>query len=205
MVTKAQIFNLALGALLLQRQIVNPDTDTSNEGKVLTTWYDIAFRSAIADMDLDSTSTLLTAELVARCPIKHWDFAYKYPSNCAFFRRIQSCQPGPDGRYTAVPKHVAMFNGQKVVFTNQCEAVFEVVTFDFHISSLTASAALAIAYRLAVLSAPLATGKGAQKLIQDIAKSYQVAKAEAQAIDERENFNFNSEAVESEFVAARLS
>lgn len=205
MVTKAQIFNLALGALLLQRQIVNPDTDTSNEGKVLTTWYDIAFRSAIADMDLDSTSNLVTLELVAKCPIKHWEFAYKYPSNCAFFRRIRSCQVGPDGRYTAIPKHVAMYNGQKVIFTNQCEAVAEIITFDFNLSHLSPNAALAVAYRLAVLSAPLATGKGAQKLIQDIAKSYQVAKAEAQAQDERENFNFNSEAVESEFVAARLS
>jgi hypothetical protein len=61
--TKAGIFNLALGALLLNRQVTNADTDTSNEARVLRTHYDLALFSALEDLDLDSTATRVAARL----------------------------------------------------------------------------------------------------------------------------------------------
>lgn len=204
MFTKAKLFNLALGALLLQRQIANPDSDQSNEAKVLGTFYDTAWQSALSDMDLDSTSTMVTLALVARDPIHGWKYAYKYPSNCAFFRRIKSCAR-TDDRYTHIPKHVTIFNGQKVILTNQCDAIAEMIPTDFPLSTLSASAGLAVAYRLAILAAPLATGKGAARLIAEIEKKYIVAKSEALQQDERENFVFEDPSVTSEFVAERLS
>lgn len=211
MFTKAKIFNLALGALLLQRQVVNADTDKNNECNVLRTWYDIAIRGTLEDMDLDGTSTAGTLELVATFdpletdPVEFpWKYAYKYPSNCAFFRRIRSCSV-VDNRTTHVPKRVAIYNAQKVIFTNEENALVEYIPFDVPLQSLSANAGLAIALKLAILAAPLVTGKGAKSLMTEIAKSYIVAKAAAQAQDERENFVFVDESITSEFVEARLS
>lgn len=204
MFTKAKICNLALGALLLQRQLVNPDTDQSNEAKVLNQYYDIAWRTALADMDLDGTSSQIQLQLIQECPIHHWKFAYQYPSDCIFFRRIKS-HFIMDNRSTHIPKRVAQFNGQKVIFTDKCDAVAEYISTNLQLSTLSPSAGMAISYRLAVLSAPLVTGKGAKSLLEGVAKSYVIAKAEAQAQDERENFVFESEALRSEFVQTRLS
>ncbi len=209
MYTKAKIFNLALGALLLQRQVANADTDQSNEAKVLNQHWDVALRSTLEDLDLDSCSAPVQLELMVTFdvnanPAPLWLYAYKYPSNCAFFRRIRSCVR-TDAKQTHIPKRVGLYNNQKAIFTDMASAVAEIIPTDLPLSVLSATAGLAVAYRLAVLSAPLATGKGAAKLVEQIAKSYIVTKAEAQAQDERENFSFQDDAVISEFVNARLS
>lgn len=205
MYTKAKIFNLALSQLLLQRQIADPDTDFSNENKVLNTNYDSAFRSTLEDLDLDSTSTQVTLELIEEDPedFPNWKYVYKYPSVCAFFRRIKSTAE-MDNRSTHIPKRIGMFGAQKAVFTNELDAVAEIIAHDVPLGMLSATVGLAIAQRLAALSAPLIVGKGAEKLRDAIEKRYLILKAEAQEQDRRENFNFTDPEVESEFVEARL-
>lgn len=202
--TKAGIFNLALGALLLSRRITNVDTDQSNEAKVLLTHYDVALRATLEDLDLDSTSTQADLELLEADPTQHWSYAYKYPSNCAFFRRIQSSAL-MDNKTTHIPKRIGVYEDQKAIFTNETEAVGEYIAYDLPLSTLSATAGLAVAYRLAILSAPLIVGKGAAKLIEQIEKKYMITKAEAQEQDRRENFNFTDPEVESEFVEERMS
>ena len=204
MFTKAKIFDLAANALLLTRRFIDPDTDKSNEAKVFLTNYDIALRSTLEDLDLDSTSDVKTLELVEEDPNDQWLFAYKYPSNCAIFRRIQSTEL-MDNRYSHIPRRIGMYEGQKVIFTNEADAIAEYVAYDVPLSSLSANAGLAVAYKLATLSAPLITGKGAQKLIEAIQAKYIVAKAEAQEKDKNENFNYVEDHISSEFVAARTS
>lgn len=194
---------MALGALLLQRRIVDPETDLSNEAKVLNTHYDVAFRSTLEDLDLDSTSTEATLELIETDPNDYWHFSYKYPSDCSFLRRIKSCVI-KDNKSTHIPKRIAVKNNQKVIFTNEENAVIEYISYNVPLTTLSPTVGLCIAYRLAEMSAPLITGKGAQKLLEDIRSRYIVYKAEAQEKDRRENFNFENEEVESEFVEARL-
>ena len=203
MYSKAQIFNLALGALLLNRRIINTDTDTSNERAVLNTHYDTAFRATLEDLDLDSTSTQADLELIEETPTDHWTYAYKYPSNCALLRRIQSGSI-MDNRSSHIPKRVAIHDGAKVIFTNQAQAIAEYISDEVPLSTLSATAGLCVAYRLALMSAPLVTGKGAAKLIDSIQKQYVITKAEAQEQDRRENFNFEDDTTQSEFVEARV-
>lgn len=205
MYTKAKIFNLALGQLLLQRQISDPDTDLSNENKVLKTNYDAAFRSTLEDLDLDSTSTQVTLELLEEDPeaFPNWQYVYKYPITCAFFRRIKSTAE-MDNRTTHIPKRIGMFGSIKAVFTNEIDAIAEIIAYDVPLTSLSATIGLAIAQRLASLCAPLIVGKGAEKLRASIEARYLILKAEAQEQDRRENFNFVDPEVESEFVEARL-
>lgn len=206
MFTKAQIYNLALGALLLQREISDPTTDKSNEAKVLNTHYDMAFRTAIEEMDLDATSSQLTLELLETDPadFPEWRYVYKYPASCAFFRRIKSTSV-MDNRTTHIPKKIGMRGGVKVIFTNESLAIAECVEWNLTITALSATAAMAVAYRLAILASPLIVGKGAAALRVELGQRYVAAKAEAQGQDKRENFNFTDPSVESEFVEERLS
>lgn len=214
MYSKETIYNLALGALLLQRQVISATTDQSNEVKVLNTYWDIAYRATLEDMDLDSTSTEVLLTLVAMDPnlalsLKDqtgniWKYAYQYPTNCAFFRRIKT-QVVMDNKRTHEPKKVMMLKQQKVILCNKQYAVAEIIPYDLPIGTLSATAGIVIAHRLAMLAAPLITGKGAQKLILEIEKKYTIYKAEAQAQDERENFSFQEDCVLSEFVDERLS
>jgi hypothetical protein len=201
--SKAKIFNLALGALLLQRQITNADTDTSNEANVLRTHWDVALQGTLEDLDLDSTSEPITLELVAEEPNDKWLFAYKYPPRCAFFRRIESAVL-KDNHSTHIAKRVGLYEGQKVIFTNESEAVAECVVNDMSLTLISANLAMSIAYKLARLSAPLITGKGADRLIKNLDERYVYYKAEAQKKDQLENFVYEDPEVESEFVEARL-
>ena len=202
--TKEKIFNLALNALLLSRQITNADTDKGNEVTILRNNYEIAFNATLEDMDLDSTSSQVTLELHAEKPNHLWDYAYKYPSDCAFLRRIQSCVE-IDDRYTHIPKRVAMIASQKVILTNETAAVAEYISNLVSIASLSATAGMCVALRLAILSAPLITGKGAKTLIESLETRYKSTRAEAQEQDARENFNFTDERQMSEFVKERTS
>lgn len=202
MYTKAKIYNLALGALLLSRQITDTETDKSNEAKVLNTHYDTALRSTLEDLNLDSTATQINLELIEESPNTLWNFSYKYPTNCAFLRRIQSIVK-MDNRSTHIEKRVAIKDGKKCIFTNEMNAIAEYISSDVPISTLSANAGLAVAYKLAMLSAPLITGKGSQKLMEAIQKQYIVIKGDAQEQDRLEGFNFTDPDVESEFVQAR--
>ncbi len=186
MYTKEKIFNLALGALLLQRRIIDAATELNNENKVLNTHWDTALYATLEDLDLDGTSSPVTLALLESDPNDQWSFAYLYPSKCVLLRRI------------------GMHANLKVIFCNEELAVAECIMADIPLTSLSASAGLAVAYRLAMLAAPLITGKGAGKLIEGIQAKYVVAKAEAQEKDGIENFNFAEDGEDSEFVEARL-
>ncbi len=207
--TQEEIYNLALGALLLSRRVSDVDTDQNNEVDVLNTHWDVAFNMTLEDMDLDSTCNQEALELLDQDNEDYDDFTYiyRYPTNCAFFRRIKSTIL-KDVRSTRIPMRIAMFDdgvtNQKAIFTNEVEAIGEFLANDLPLSSLSYHACLCIAYKLAWLSASLATGKGADRLKKEIEEKYVITKAQAQAMDQRENFNFEDDDVQSEFSQARL-
>ena len=204
--SKVKIYNLTLGALLLQRRVSDPDTDQSNEVKVLNTHWEMALDATLEDCDLDATSTEAALALVETDPNDDWTFAYTYPANCVFFRKIKSLSgSAPDNKTTHIPKQIKLFEGVKVIFTDEVEAVGEYIDRTAPISSFSSFLGLAIAYRLAMLSAPLVVGKGAKALMDSIEKKYAIAKAEAQEHDARENHNFIADYIESEFVETRTS
>ncbi|MFM6930150.1 MAG: hypothetical protein ACKOX6_16890 [Bdellovibrio sp.] len=203
MYSKADIFNLALGALLLNKKIINPDDDKSPECQVLNTHFNSAFLTTLQDMDLDSTSTQKDLELLEEDPNSLWKFAYKYPSDCAFFRRIQNGYV-TDRRSNQIKRRVAIHDGKKVIFTNQECAVAEYISSKISIEVLSPNAGLAVAYQLAILSAPLVAGKGAGNLRKEIEGRYGRILMQAKQQDKLENANFEEEDFMSEFVEARL-
>lgn len=214
MFNKAQIFNLALQALLLSKQISNPNSDRSNENAVLNTSWDIAYKRALADLDLDSTSSQVPLELMhdftkdSPPPVgqagPQWKYAYKYPDKCAFFRKIISCNV-VDDRHSHIPKRVMIWNAKKVIMTNEYLAIAEYIPVDFPLQTLSAPGGYAVAMMLALQSTPLIVGKGSKVLLEKLFVAYKIAKAEAKAHDTLESFSFQSEQTMSEFVRVRTT
>ena len=81
----------------------------------------------------------------------------------------------------------------------------EYISTNVPLSALSAPAGMAIALKLANLSAPLVAGKGSRTLMQAIEDRYVRLKMEAQALDQRENFKFENPQVTSEFVYERTT
>lgn len=206
--TKAEIFNAALSALLLSRQITDADADSSNEARVLRQHYTKALYKALEDMDLDQTSKQVTLSLLETAPDDYlnWQYVYAYPTNCALFRRLKT-DVIQDCRGTHEPKLVRLYGSpaQKAIFCNVVDAVAEIIPTDLPLTVLSANAGQAIAHYLAWLAAPLIVGKGAERLKKDIWEKYMIHKAEAQEHDRIENWNFVDERLESEFVGERMS
>lgn len=202
--TKTQLYNLTFSSLMLSRQVSDVTSDTSNEVKTLNNFYQIALQSTLQDLDLDSTSQSAPLELIDELDNGPWKYVYKYPSNCAFFRRIESCAP-TDNSDTFIPKRTGVYNGQKVIYTNEYDAVADYIPSDISLALLSPMAGLTVAYKLAMLSAPLLVGKGSKTLIDQLQMLYALSKSQAQEADGFENFNYDSPIVRSEFVSARMT
>lgn len=205
-VTKAKIYNLTLSALMLSEEVEDTDTTKTNEVRVLNTHWDIAFQTTLQDLDLDALSQPVTLELLTTLNRDEspWQYVYKYPNKCVFLRRLDSGFT-TDNQYSHIPKRTGIYEGEKAIFTNKYEAIAECITNDIPLSALSPMAAMAVAYKLAYLSAPLITGKGAKALRESIQASYLIFKTEAQETDRIENFNYEDPALRSEFVSERIS
>lgn len=205
--SKTEIYNIALSECLLSRQIEDAATDTSNEVKNLNRFWNIALTSTLRDLDLDSLATPVVLELLVQLDSTSnypWTYVYKYPQNCAFFRRL-STDFIVDTKQTHIPKRVAIYEGQKAIFTDEQDAIGDIIPDDIGLKDLGPMAGMAVGQKLAMLSSPLLVGKGAKTLRKEIEQRYLISKAEAQESDMRENFNYESEATRSEFVQERLS
>lgn len=157
MFDKTKIFNLALAALSLQKRISNADTDSSTEALTLNVYWDLAFNSALQEMDLDSTSTSKALELVEENPNEYWSKAYLYPTDCVLLRRIKTGNL-TDDEESKEDLRVEIYEGQKVIMTNKDAAEIEYISKDVPFSTLTAEAAHFISLRLAKLAIPLVAG-----------------------------------------------
>lgn len=204
MFTKADIFNFALGALLLSKEVSDPENDTTIYGKTLRKNWPIALAKTLADLDLDSTAEIVTLELVATYPNDLWTYAYKYPDNCALFRRIESGHL-VDNRFTKIPASTGTHEGEKVIFTNWQDALASIQPTDLDFDVLPVDGIMALANMLAFVSPSLIVGKGANALKKEILATYTMYKAEAQENDRIENNNPLDPEQESEFVATRMS
>ena len=204
MYSKTQIFNLACSALLLSKEIINPDTDETLEARTLRKFYPIAFNKTVSDLNLDGLTTTFTLEKHLDYPSDLWQIAYKYPTTCAMIRRIRS-QVIKDTRLTMIEFATGIIGAQKCVFTNETDAVIEFISTDVNLSHFSAPAGMALATHLASLCSPLIVGKGATSLRESLRKDYILFKAEAQELDREENPSIDYDNEQGEWVAARTS
>jgi hypothetical protein len=201
---KTKIFNLALSALFLQKRISNSETDTSTEALTLNNLWDTSFQIMLQEMDLDSTAMTADLELLEVDPNEDWTYAYRYPVNCAFLRRIESGVI-TDDEETSVDRKVQMLDGVKVIFTDKQNARAEFIPYDINIGDLNAEAVLCISLRLAQSAAPLIVGKNSENVIRSIEMRYEKAIIEAKRKDASETSIYQPEWMRSTLVKARLS
>lgn len=204
MYNKTKIFNLALAALFLQKKIADADTDTSQETKVLETNWESAFFIGLQELDLDSTSTSKALELISEKPNTFWDYCYKYPTDCAFLRRIVS-ELVTDDTESFIDKKIQILDGEKVILTNEPQAYIEYIPNTITAEHLTAEAAVFISLKLARMSTPLIVGKNSQMVIQMIDQRYEEALMTAKKKDNLETSIYQPEWTRSEFAKERLS
>lgn len=204
MLSKPEIFNLALSQLYLTKEITDAESDPSKEARTLRLRWPQAWAKVLEDLDLNATVSKHTLELHSIDPNPLWGYAYKRPPKCAFFRRIENCSR-IDNEDTKIPHETGILNGIPVIFTDECKAIGQFISTDVPLGALNPSACLALASMLAWLSPNLIVGKGAQKIRAEIMENYRIFKSEAQEHDARENERFFNPYEESSFVRERIS
>jgi hypothetical protein len=169
--TDTLIANLALGHVGSSVTIANMLTEKSTEALNCRRFFDLARQSALEDYPWPEATGYATLALVALNPNTDWAFAYRYPTDCVFVRRILTSA----GRLETEPPafRIGRDAQGKLIFTNWPNAVVE-FTFDVvEASEFSASLVEAISWKLAELIAP------ATSRIKDMA-------AQCRAVYERE-------------------
>lgn len=202
MVDKPLLYNIALSALRLNHQTSDPDNDKTLAVKQLRLIYPLALSKTLADMDLNKTATKLKLELLAKEHV-HWVYVYKYPVNCAKFRKIVS-PFAVDNRSTLIPSATEVVDNIDVILTNEPEAYAEIIPSNVNLSALNPNAAMAVGFQMALMCPALAVGKGSTALRQGVFDEYKLYKAEAQEDDGNENVDTTPDEFKSEFIMARL-
>lgn len=204
MYNKTDIFNLALSALYLQKRIADSETDVSNETKVMQLHWKAAYYGALTDLDLDHAAKIAALALVQEDPDDFWDYAYSYPTDCVFIRRIIS-RNITDDTENFIDRKVGTYNGEKVIFTNESQAKLEYISSDVLPQDLSVEAAMYVAYKLASLSLPLIVGKDSEQTYKLLEVKKAQAYADAKAKDAKETNIYQAEWYRSEFAKTRLS
>lgn len=202
MIDKVVVYNIALNALLIDYQTIDPDNDKNKAVRSLRTMYPLALAKVLADLDLNKSATKVKLEKTTSTH-PHWQFVYKYPSNCAKFRRVVSCF-ATDNFETRIPFATETVVGIDVVVTNMDEAYGEIQPQDLNLSVLNPSAAIALGYQMAWLASALIAGKSSRQLKQQLLQEYTLHKSEAMEDDQNENVDSTTDEFKSEFVQARL-
>lgn len=207
MYDKTGIFNLALSALFLQKKISDSETDTSKETLILRSHWDAAWNIGLQELDTDSIAVTVALELLAEAPDSNWAYVYKYPVNCAFFRRIVPLVGGQvtDDTIDAIDRKIGRYLTNKAIFTNEREAKGEYIPNDITPDDLNAEEALFIAYKLARLCLPLIIGKDSDNVAKLLEARYEQAHLDARAKSAKETSIYQEEWQRSEFVKHRLS
>lgn len=207
MYDKTGIFNLALSALFLQKKLSDSETDMSKEALILRSHWDAAWNIGLQELDTDSIAVTVALELLATAPDTNWDYVYKYPNNCAYFRRIVPLMGGEvtDDTMSTIDRKIGRYLTNKAIFTNESEAKGEYIPNDLTPENLNAEEALFIAYKLARLCLPLIIGKDSDNVAKLLEARYEQAHLDARAKSARETNIYQPEWQRSEFVKHRLS
>ena len=90
MATKTEIFNMALGHLAIGKMVANFTAEQSQEARIGRIYYDIALGQVLKDVPWPFATKIAALGLLEEEPNTEWGYSYRYPSDCAHFRRILS-------------------------------------------------------------------------------------------------------------------
>lgn len=200
MASKTSIDNLALRHLASSKSIANHDTTASADATACRIFYDIALEETFRDFSWPFATEIGDLGLVEEDPNDEWAYAYRYPSDCKFFRRILSGTRN-DSRQSRVPYRITQDDQGLLILTDTDEAQGEWTIMEEDASRYPADFVMALSLLLAAYIAPSVTAGDPFKLGERAYRLYvqSIAKARANAFNEQQD----EEPPQSEFIAGR--
>lgn len=192
--SETAVANLALGHLGISEEISNIDTDRSAEGLACKRYFTTARDMALRDFRCPFAVKFATLSLVEENPNSEWDYSYRYPSDCLFFKRILSGTRN-DTNQTRTPYKIASDGVGRLIYTDKADAECEYTRLVDSQMLWPDDFILAVSYLLASLIAPRLTRGDGIKLGDRAYELYMAMKATADSnADAEEQSEENPEA-----------
>lgn len=148
-----EIANLTLSHLGAA-PIADLDSDTSPPGKAIRRFYAPALKALLRSFpQFHFNRNIRTLTLVSTDPTTEWKYAYRYDYDALEVRRILSgvSEDNPD---TVIPFKLHQDAAGGLIYTNQKDAVAELVFSPDDLADAHDDFALALSFELAMLTAP---------------------------------------------------
>lgn len=208
-VSKTDIFNLALGHLGVATEVQDPDADRSKEAQACRRFFSIALEETLRDAPWPFAKQYeLLALVTSPTPISEFTYAYRYPANALFVRRILNGSSRIEDSDSRVKYRIGRDASGKLIQTDQAVLAtspygpwVEYTYLETNMAAWHPDAALALSFLLGSLIGPrVASDK--TKLLD---RTYQLYRAE---ITKAKVNAYNEESidrdVDSEFERSRI-
>lgn len=180
MASKTQICNMMLVRIGVTKFIANIESDQSKEANALNLIFADELAFVIRDFPWPFATAYKNLELVAGSqanPVSSdWVYAYRYPSNCVFARRLVTIAGRKE---TNPPPYRVGRDGQgKLLYTNQRDAELEYTIEMTAAEELDALAISMLAWKLGTTAAP--SMSRVKKMVDTCREQYEIEKSKAQ-------------------------
>lgn len=198
--TKLDICNGAISHVGYGEEIADFDNERSAEARACRHWYPKVIDEVLRDFNWPHARVIEPLGLVAENPNEEWDFAYRYPSDCRFFRRVLSgvriVTPG-----TREPHVIGKDAEGLLIYTDKIEAECEYTSASDDPAFYPPDFSAACEYLLAARIAPRLVKEDPLTRVRELATFYggAIAKAKANAANEQQP----DDAGESSFITGR--
>lgn len=183
--TDTDIANQALLHLGQTRLLTNLDSNRGAAAIACRSFFDTMREKVWSEYPWGKSTKLAALALVDTDPNDEWAYSYRYPNDCAFFRRVLS-DWRTDAADTRVPYRITKDSAGFLILTDRVDAQGEYTATSANVSRDPAALALAQSFMLAYLVAPAITGSDPFKLGTRAANSYASIVSAAKANDANE-------------------
>jgi len=202
MASKTQIVNIALAKIGASRQIANVDTDRGRDAITARIFFDDDVLYTLRDFPWPWATAYADVALVdgsSTTPVnRDWQYAYRYPSDCVYVRRIVVNGVGRVN-VNPPPFRIGKDTQGRLIYTNEAEAQIEYTAMITDPAEFDALFVSMLSWKLGAGIAPtLSRIKG---MAESCMQMYEIDKTKAQS----RALNEGQQEVdpESEFIRSR--
>jgi len=154
--SETEICNMALAQLGVSITI-NSLTERSKEAKACNQFYATARDKVLRDFPWPFARRIVDLALVSST-LDEWSFAYRYPADCVFARRIINGVSRRRTRDTDIPFELASDASGQLIYTDREDATLEYTALITDVSRFSADFVTFLQFLIAGLIGPRVTG-----------------------------------------------
>lgn len=182
MASKTNVVNIALSRIGVSKQVANVETEQSLAAQLARTIIDEDILYVLRDFPWPWATAYKNPALVAGTTsvnaVSDWRYAYRYPADCLFVRRIVTPSVGRSDANPA-PYRIGRDAEGRLIYTNQEDAEIEYTYNVSDVSEFDALAVSQLAWKLGAGMGPaLSRIKGIVELCM---QGYEIDKTKAQS------------------------